>query len=127
MARTSLAAAKAELFALLAAVDGTPLVSGVAAAYDHDPGPRKMQGPISLLVATAGIEPDFWVLAVRLYADIGADPAGVQASLDTIMPAVTALVTARFGPERWLGPVPHPDREDWRICEWLVECGREDD
>ena len=66
------------------------------------------------------------MFAVRIFADIGANPAGVQAALDTIMPAVSALVTARFGPEQWTGPSPHPERDDVLVCEWLVSCGRED-
>lgn len=126
MARTSLSAAKAELFALLCSGSNVPTVAGIKAAYDHDPGPGRALGPVALLLTTAAIDPDFWSFAIRLYADIGADPAGVQASLDTIMPAVSAVVSARYGSENWTGPFPHPDRDDVAVCEWIVQCGRED-
>lgn len=127
MARTSVAAAKAELFGMVSAGAQRCVVPGVASAYDHEPGSGRATGRIALTVTTAGIGPDEWTFALRLYADAGADPAGVHAALDVIMPAITDLVSHRWGPENWIGPNPHPDRDDVLVCEWLVSCGREDD
>ncbi len=127
MARTSLTAAKAELYALLSPGSQRCLVDGVTAAYDHDPGPGRALGPIALTVTTAAIGPDEWTFALRLVADAGANPVGVQASLDVIMPAITDLVSDRWGPENWVGPTPHPDDDSTLVCEWLVSCGREDE
>jgi hypothetical protein len=127
MARTSLSAAKAELFADLSSGAQRCSVAGVTSAYDHDPGPGRLAGPISLVLTTAGIDPDAWNFAIRLYADAGTDPAGVHRALDIIMPAITEKVSYRWGEERWVGPFPHPDRDDVLVCEWVVACGREDD
>jgi hypothetical protein len=127
MARTSLAAAKAELFAMLSAGAQRCVVSGVKAAYDYEPGPGRAAGPIALTVTTTAIDPDEWSFALRLYADGGTDPAGVHAALDQIMPAITDVISDRWGPESWVGPNPHPDRDDVLVCEWIVSCGREDD
>lgn len=102
-------------------------VSGVKAAYDYEPGAGRAGGPIALTVTTAAIDPDEWSFALRLYADAGTDPAGVQAALDRIMPAITDLISDRWGSENWVGPNPHPDRDDVLVCEWIVSCGREDD
>jgi hypothetical protein len=126
MARTSLAEAKAELFGALSAGSQRCVVDGVTSAYDYEPGQRRAVGPIALTVTTAGIDPDDWRFAIRLYADVSADPVGVQASLDQIMPAITDLVSDHWGPETWVGPTPHPDDENTLVCEWLVTCGRED-
>lgn len=126
MARTSLAAAKAELFAMLSAGNDRCLVDGVTSAYDFEPGQRRALGPIALTVTTAAIDPDEWRFALRLYADVGADPAGVQAALDVIMPAITDLISDRWGPEQWIGPTPHPEDDNTLVCEWIVACGRED-
>ena len=127
MARTSLVAAKAELFAMLSDGDQRCVVAGVASAYDFEPGQRRALGPIALTVTTAGIDPDEWRFALRLYADVGADPVGVQAALDVIMPAITDVVSDRWGPENWVGPTPHPDDDNTLVCEWIVACGREDE
>lgn len=126
MARTSLAAAKAELFGLLSSGSQRASVAGITSAFDHDPGPGRLAGPISLVLTTAGIDPDFFIFALRLYADAGSDPRRAHQSLDLVMPAITAKLDARWGEERWVGPSPHPDRDDVLVCEWVVSCGRED-
>lgn len=126
MARTSLTAAKAELFALLHAGSQRSTVAGIAAVYDYDPAPGRAVGPIAMTVTSAGIGADDWRFAIRLLADAGADPAAIHRSLDLLMPAVSAKVTDRFGDENWVGPTPHPDRADVLVCEWIIECGRED-
>lgn len=127
MSRDSLAAAHAELFDVLSAGSDRSTIDGVTSAYDHDPGQGRALGPIALTVETAGIGPDDYHFAIRLYADIGTDPKTVQRKLDAIMPAITALVSHRWGPENWVGPNRHPDRDDVMVCEWVVSCGREDE
>lgn len=127
MARSTLVARKAELVAVLAPA-GVPAVAGVTAVYDHEPANSDALPPVFITVATTAMTPDFWRFAVRLYVGLGADAAQAQRDIDTIMPAVDAVI----GTDSTVGP------SDWTI-EFLLDirtpmicatnnlsCGRED-
>lgn len=119
MARTSIAAAKAELFAQ---IDG---VTGATAVYSFEPGAGQMLRPLPVAISTAGVDPDFWTFAVRIYADTSTDAKGAQDALDALMTAVEAEVDDHWGPVNWV-VVSHPEIQDVLVAEWLVSCGRED-
>lgn len=119
MARTTIAAAKAELFAL---IDG---VAGATCVYSYEPGAGQMLRPLPVTVSTAGVDPDFWILAVRAYADTSTDAKEAQDALDTLILAIEQRVDDHWGPSNWV-VVPHPEIQDVLVAEWVVQCGRED-
>lgn len=119
MARTSLTTAKAELFALL-----NGLVSGVDAYYDHEPASGHRQGGTTLTVATAGLTPTHWLYTIRLYVDGMVDAEKAQEDLDTLVPAIDALVSSGFGPGEWTFEW-NPEIEAW-IATNQLGCIRND-
>lgn len=130
MSRETVAAAKAELYALLWS-GGAPTFSatGVDAAavrvYDHEP--KGFSHPFSVTIATAGFTPDDWVLAVRIYADTARTDAKVaQDQLDLLIPAVDAKVgsSGGFGPSSW--EVDWDADLDSLIATSLLNVGRQD-
>ena len=127
MSRTTLAASKAELVGLL--WDGAPTFSaaGVAAGSIHvyDFEPRSLDYPWNVTVATAGMTPDSWVLAVRIYANIS-DPKTAQDLLDLMIPAVNSAIAGNggFGPSAW--EVSWDDQLEVLVATTLLDVGRED-
>lgn len=119
MARDSLAAAKADLFAQLGSVPG------VTAAFDHEPEPGEMVMPITLAVSTAGMSADFYAMRVRVYASLDQSAKTTQDLLDAIIDEIDATVSDHWGPSDW---TVTPDRElVAMVAEWLVTAGREDE
>jgi hypothetical protein len=122
VARTSLAASKQELYALLT-TGGLP--SGVTVAYDYEPAPGDVQKPGVVTIFTGGMTPTDYLLVLRIYMPTGASVKKAQEDLDTLIMTVDARMTSGFGPSNW-------------TVEWLVELdalvasntfevGREDD
>ena len=103
MARTSIAAAKAELYGL---VSGANLPSGVTIAYDHEPG--KVEKPVALTISTAGMDADFYLIALRIYQSADVDAKAAQANLDTLILSLEGRLTSGFG------------RADWTV-DWLAD------
>lgn len=125
MARTSLAAAKAELVGLLVDPHGRSYVDGVVATYGYEPRAGNRAKPVAVTVSTGGLDPDFYLLTVRVYVDIDEiDEEDGQALLDELMPALDDLLTSGFGPSDWRVEY----RDDLRafIGTSLLRCGRED-
>jgi hypothetical protein len=100
VARNSLAAAKAELYALLQ-TGGTPTVSGVTAVFDYEPFSGQSAKPVAMTIFTAGMTPTDYLIALRIYHTTEVDVAAAQAALDTIIQATDALMTSGFGPSEW--------------------------
>lgn len=129
MSRTTLAATKAELYGLLWSANApTFSASGVDAAsvhvYDHEP--KAMSHPFSVTIATAGMTPTDWVIAVRIYADTArADAKTAQDQLDLLVPAVDAKIGSNggFGPSAW-EIVWDPDL-DALVATNLLNIGRD--
>lgn len=129
MARDSLAAAHAELFAQLHAGNQMSVIDGVTVIYPHHVGRGLMLKPVTVTVTPAGRTPDDWVCAIRVYTWIGDDDVDlVAANSDLHLAVVEGIedaVDGHWGPTNWtIGP--HPDQEDTLFAEWLVTCGRED-
>lgn len=126
MARDSIANSKAELAALLAP-GGTPAVSGVAAFYDHEPYRGQALRGVWVTLGTAGMTPEFYLIAVRVYHSTTTLPAGtVQTALDTLVQAHDALLatTGRFGPSNW--EVEWNEDLDAFVATSVLAVGRED-
>lgn len=127
MSRDTLALAKAELVGLLWSSNApTFTVSGIDAAaihvYDHEP--RSLEYPFPITVATAGMDADFWVLSLRVYANI-ADAKKAQDLLDLLIPAVNAkTANGGFGPSAW--DITWDDKLEVLVATNLLNVGRED-
>lgn len=128
MSRDTLPEAKAELVDLL--WDGTAptfSVDGIAAGsihvYDHEP--RALTHPFDVTVATAGMDPDFWVLAVRIYANIS-EPKTAQDQLDLLIPAVDGALAGNGGngPSAW--EVTWDDTLEVLVATSVLNVGRQD-
>lgn len=121
MARTTIAASKAELYALLS---GANLPAGVTAAYDYEPISGQMAKPTALTISTAGMDPDFYLLALRLYQSTEADAQAAQATLDTLILAVEGKLTSGFGVASWT--VEYAADLDALVATCVLPVGRED-
>lgn len=102
MARTSLAAAKTELYDLLYS-GGAPTVSGVAAVYRYEPHAGGAAKPASLTISTLGMTPDAYLFALRIYVTADIDAKQAQDLMDGLIQAVDAKVASSggFGPSQW--------------------------
>jgi hypothetical protein len=130
LARTTLQATLAELFALLSTgTDGTPetalVDAGCTKVYPHEPGATGVVKPCSVTISPAGIEPLDWRIAVRVYVD-DQHPERAQDLLIEVPVAVDSLLKPGlgYGPSRWdMGWVE--EIGCWAAtCELMV--GRED-
>jgi len=123
MARNSIAAAKAELFALLSTA-GVPLVAGVTAVYDHEPFAGQGQKPVCITISTAGMSPDFYLIALRIYQTCDVDVAQAQANLDGLILTVDAMMSSGFGPSEWA--VEYRDDITALVATQVFQVGRQD-
>jgi hypothetical protein len=98
VARTSLAASKAELHSLIT-TGGLP--SGLTAAYDHEPLPGHLQKPTALTISTAGMTAVDYLIALRIYVTAEPDAEKAQDDLDALIMAVDGRMTSGFGPSNW--------------------------
>lgn len=121
MARNSLAASKAELYAL---VSGANLPAGVAAAYDYEPLGGQMAKPVALTISTAGMDPNFYLLAVRIYQTAEVNAQAAQANLDTLVLDVEGKLTSGFGESSWT--VDYHADLDALVATCVLPVGRED-
>lgn len=121
MARTSLAAAKAELHALIT-TGGLP--AGVTVSYAHEPAPGHMQKPAAVTIFTAGMNPFFYLIALRIYVSTDADATKAQDDLDTLIMLVDSRMTSGFGPSNW--DVEWNSDLGALVATNMFEVGRED-
>lgn len=122
MARTSLAASRAELYALLT-TGGLP--AGVTVAYDHEPAPGHVQKPGAVTIFTAGMTPTDYLITLRIYMPTDTDAEKAQEDLDAAVMAVDARMTSGFGPSNWT--VEWMEELSALIASNTFEVGREDD
>lgn len=131
MARDTLANAKTELFGLLGtATTYVPVSSlvtaGVVKVYDHEPRPGDALKGCFVTVEWAGMTPEYWLFAVRVY--VSGDVNAKSASDYTLAAAVAvdALVNnGGFGGSEWSGPVWAEDLNAF-VATNTVMCGRSD-
>ena len=121
MARTSIAAAKAELFGLL---NGN--VSGATGYFDHEPHRGSLLRPVSLTVSTGGMDSENYRLFVKIWQDAGRDPKGDQDQLDGVILATDLLIRDGFVVEDWSAP-EFDEEASVLVVTGTVTCGREDD
>lgn len=135
MSRTTVANAKAELYALLwTASTNTPTFSVATVdatqirVYDHEPRGDHMQSPVSVTISTAAMTPTEWTVVVRVYVTTAHYSAKVaQDNLDLLIPAVDVKIgsTAAFGPSQW--DIAWEDSLDAFMASCVLSVGREDD
>lgn len=116
MALTTPALARADLNTLLATLTGanTPL--------DYDPFVVTQQGA-TVSVFFTGYDAHFWNFAIRIYVQNDPGAREGQVLLDTLMPAIEALLDSQWGPVQWTVEF---DRElQCLVAEWPVTAGRE--
>lgn len=85
-----------------------------------------MTHPFSVTIATAGMTPDDWVFAVRIYASTERlDAKTAQDQLDLLLPAVDAKVGSNggFGPSDW--EVTFDPDLDALVATNILNVGRE--
>lgn len=121
MARTSIAAAKQELYALVIA-GGLP--TGLTVAYDHEPLPGDLQKPTAVTVFTVGMTPDDYVLGLRIYATAAADAKAAQDTLDVLIQTIDARINSGFGPSNF--EIEYRDDLVAFVATNLFQVGRED-
>lgn len=132
MAPTSLANAKADLFARLAAntTTGAPAagLTSVSRVYGYEPNSGEIVKPTSVTILTAGVTPEFFRFQVRIYcADATQDIT--QARLDTAINEVDTLLgrginDPYFGASQW--EIDYVDELDCWIAITECQVGRED-
>lgn len=123
---TTLADRKSELDALLRNTDDTSKVTGVTAAFDHEPANYAGLPPVFTTCVVGGMTPESWLFVVRLYISMSADAAQAQRDLGTLMPAVDRAIGAdsHFGPSEWESDV---NREiGCVVATNTLQVGRED-
>lgn len=130
--RDTLAAAKEELFDLLAP-DGISAVDGITALYSYDPGAARIADlaePVLLLIATDTVTPSSWVITVRIVFDGAVDIAAAQAAADDIIPDVDLLLAPHWGPGPWecghSDDLPTPYARPAWVASCTVEVHRRD-
>lgn len=121
MARTSLAASKAELYSLIT-TGGLP--SGVTAAYDYEPLSGQMQKPVAVTISTAGMTAVDYLIALRIYVTAEQDAEKAQDDLDTLILAVDGRMTSGFGPSNW--DVAYDAELNAFVAVNVFQVGRED-
>lgn len=95
MAPTSLANAKADLFARLASniTTGAPAatLTSISRVYGHEPNPGEIAKPASVTILTVGVTPEFFRFQLRIYCADGTQDI-TQARLDTAIDQVDAIL-----------------------------------
>lgn len=122
MARTGLAASKAELYGLIT-TGGLPTL--VTAAYDHEPLPGHLQKPVALTISTAGMTAVDYLIALRIYVTAEPDAEKAQDDLDAVIMAVDDRMTSGFGPSNW--DVSYDGELNAFVAVNVFNVGREDD
>lgn len=117
----SIAAAKAELYGL---VSGANLPAGVTAAYRFEPTTGHMAKPVALTIFTVGMDPDFYLLALRIYQTAEVDAEDAQDNLDLVIQAVEAKLTSGFGRAPWT--IEYSAELVAFIATCVLPAGRED-
>lgn len=107
MARTSLAAAKAELYGMFQ-VAGVPNITGVTAVYSYEPPAGKLALPVSITISTAGLGVDDYRIQLRIYISAQVDAQVAQSTMDTMLLAVEQKIHDSPAGSGW-------PRTDWSV------------
>lgn len=129
MAATSLSEARTDLFGLLVAntTTGAPHadLTAVTKVYKYEPLPGDILKPISVTLIASGMNAEFYLFELRIYAADGGNTQ-TQANLDTAIQQVDARLraTSEFGPSDW--SVEWVDELGCWIARTEQTCGRQD-
>lgn len=125
MTISSIAAAKAAIIDLLTTA-GAPDIAGVVAVYPFEPFAGQAQKPVWVTVATEGITPSEYQIAVRVYQSVDVDAAAAAINHDFTVLAVDRAIgsTGRFGPSEWVVTLDQELRALVGTC--ILQVGRED-
>ena len=124
MPNTSLAQALTDLYTHLTAT----AMTGVSKVYDHEPGAIKAEDR-SVTVSCAGITPDDFQLAVRIYVKVS-DARNAQDRIYDLVQVVDARLGQRvgnvtpWGPSRW--DIGYDADSGAHIAQTLLDAGRQD-
>lgn len=121
MSRDSLTAAKTELLTALTTGGNVGSVTGV---YGFEPAAGQMARPTAVTISTAGMDSDYYHLAVRVYSAADVDAADAQTTLDTLIFAVEGRMGSGFGPIGWT--VDYSGELNAFVAVATVLVGRED-
>lgn len=127
MGATSLADAKSDLFSRLTSnADGTPHASltKITHVYDHEPRAGDTKKPMPLTISTAGMSPEAYTLALRIYSDASKSVPLSQSDLDVAILQVDGRVGSEFGPSDWT--VQWVEELDAFVATNTLQAGRED-
>ena len=123
MARTSLAAAKDELYAAFGG--GTPTITNVVVVLDYEPFNKAELNAASVVtIQTLGITPEFFRFTVRVYVDVSGGSKVTQDLMDTILMDVDHAVDGGFGESEWR--IRYIEADGLLQAENTYECGRGD-
>lgn len=132
MAPTSLANAKADLFARLASntTTGAPAatLTSISRVYGHEPNAGEIAKPASVTLVTVGVTPEYFRFQLRIYCADGTQDI-TQARLDSAIDQVDAILgrganDPYFGASQW--EVDYVDELDCWIAITECQVGRED-
>jgi hypothetical protein len=119
MGAISVADARSDLYGLLCSntTTGAPAASmtAVTRVYQYEPMPGDIAKPVSITLLLRGVDPDFYLFDIRLYASDGTQPI-TQARVDLALQQIDQQLasTAQFGPSNW--------QLDWleEIAAWMA-------
>lgn len=122
MARTSLAAAKAELYAAFGG--NTSTIANVVVILDYEPPRDELPAAVTITIQTMGVTPDYFRFAVRIYVKATGVSKVTQDLMDSILMDVDRAVSSGFGESEWR--IRALDAEGLLMAENNYECGRDD-
>lgn len=76
-------------------------------------------------IATAGMTPVFYLIALRIYVTTDVDAQWAQDTMDSLIQTIDARMDARFGPSQWETEFV-PELAAF-VATNVFEVGREDD
>ena len=122
MARSSLAAAKAELYAAFGG--DTSTIDDVVVILDYEPDKDEMPAAVTVTIATVGVTPKTFRFTVRIYIKTSGGAKVTQDLMDTILMDVDHAVSGGFGESEWR--IRLLEADNLLMAENTYECGRED-
>jgi hypothetical protein len=115
-----------DLHGQLADSQGRPVSSlsrlGVNVVYTVEPTNGQASGPYWVTMRGVGVDENFYEIELRVYAALSASPGSIQFGVWDVVDAINALVSTRYGGERWTAEV---DSElGWMCAVNVLQVGR---
>lgn len=99
-------------------------VGSVTGVYAFEPLAGHMAKPTAVTISTAGMDPDFYQLALRAYHTAEVDAKAAQDNLDVIVLAIEARLSSGFVSSTW--SVDYDPEIDAFVATTIIPAGRED-